>query len=141
MKPTTKELLIFLEQINSDFIPTLTTKVNLNEFVEKIREKAVLICQRNTDNELVGLVVLYCNNTMEHKSYISLVGVLKDYRGCGIAKTMLNEAISYAKESGYYVLGIHSNNPIAIQLYKKLGFCIKENGERVYMEKILNENE
>lgn len=140
MNPTIQELYSFLESINSDFNPPLTNKVNFFDFIKKITEKAVLITQKS-DNKIVGLTVLYCNNVKERKAYISLVGVLKEYRGLGIAKNMLNKAITYAQKQNFTVLGIHSNNPIAILLYQSLGFCIIENGNRVYMEKKLIDNE
>ena len=123
-----------------DFNPPLTDKVEFCDFIKKITEKAVLITQKS-DNKLVGLTVLYCNNVKERKSYISLVGVLKEYRGLGMAKNMLNKAITYARKQNFTVLGIHSNNPIAILLYQSLGFRIIENGDRVYMEKNLIDNE
>lgn len=136
-KPTKEELLIFLDSINEDFNPYLTAKVNLREFVDKITDKAVLIYQRDNNSRLVGLVVLYCNNEKERISYISLVGVHKDYRRKGIAKKLLIEAISYAQKMNFLVLGIHSNNPAAINLYSSLGFRFEEKGERVYMQKKL----
>lgn len=136
-KPTKEELLIFLNSINEDFNPYLTVKVNLSDFVDKITEKAVLIYQRDNNSKLIGLVVLYCNNEKERFSYISLVGVHKDYRRKGIAKKMLIEAISYAQKKNFLVLGIHSNNSNAINLYYNLGFRTKEKGERVYMQKKL----
>lgn len=140
MKPTTQELYSFLEAINSDFNPPLTEKVKFCDFITKITENAVLITQ-NSENKLVGLTVLYCNNVNEKKSYISLVGVLKEYRGLGLAKKMVINAITYAKNQNFSIIGIHSNNPIAINLYLSLGFHIVENGERVYMEKKLSDDE
>lgn len=141
MKPGSIELLSFLKTIDSDFRPSLTSKVNLKDFIIKISKKAEIIYYRDNGNNLVGLLVLYCNNEKDRISYISLVGVLKEYRGKGIARTMLNQAIAYAKEKKFEILGIHSNNPIAINLYRNLGFRIKEKGERVYMEIKLKEYE
>ena len=43
----------------------------------------------------------------------------KDYRGQGLGKTLMQQAISQAK--GDIALHVEANNP-AIQLYKKLGF-------------------
>lgn len=137
-KLSKEELLLFLNSINKDFNPSLTEKVNLVDFINKITQKAILFYHRDTNLKLIGLVVLYCNNEIEHKSYISLVGVHKDYRRKGIAKKMLLEAIEYVKKRNYLTIGIHSNNPTAINLYKVLGFQIKEEGERVYMEKRIN---
>ena len=50
----------------------------------------------------------------------------------------MEKAILIVKKAGYHTLAIHSNNPIAINLYKKLGFKIIEGNERVYMELKIN---
>lgn len=84
--------------------------------------------------DICGLIVLYCNDFINKKAYISLVGVAAKYRNKGIAKTMMEKAIQVAASSGMKIIGIHSNNSIAIHLYKKLGFKIIEPGERAYME-------
>ena len=141
MEPTAEELLSFLKSINNDFNPPLTNKVNLCDYVDKIKKKAKLVYYRSTNDKLVGLVVMYCNNEIEFKSYISLVGVLREYRGGGIARKMLKESIDFVKKKHYRVIGIHSNNSKAINLYKNLGFRIKEEGTRVYMELNLSNHE
>lgn len=136
-----EQIVDFLESINYDFNPPLTEKVNLSEYVDKILSSASLIYRLSSENRLIGLVVLYCNNVIDLKSYIALVAVHRDYRGKGIAKDMMKEAIKVVKNNKYLTLGIHSNNEIAISLYLNLGFTIKENGDRKYMELTFNKNE
>ena len=68
------------------------------------------------------------------KAYIPLVGVLPAYRRRGIAKKLMLEAISYVNSKEFKVVGIHSNNPIAVKAYCDLGFDIIEDDERKYME-------
>ena len=127
------ELYQFLKEIDEDFSPNLSSKVVLSEYAEKIQNKAKLII--DIDNNIIrGLVVLYCNDLDNKNAYISLVGVKKDYRGRGIARNMMKEAIQVAKEGGMKILGIHSNNPLALNLYKSLGFETKDFGEREFLE-------
>ena len=84
---------------------------------------------------LAGLVVLYCNDMASLTAYIALAGVSSSYRGQGIARRMIQSSIQIVMAHGFKVLGIHSNNPIAIHLYKKLGFTeISREGDRLYME-------
>lgn len=127
----------FLRSIDKDFIPHLSEKVNLEEYVDKILEKSYLIHYNDNDGRLIGLLVLYCNDLENKKAYIPLVGVLEGFRGNGIAKKMMLECINFVNQKGFKTIGIHSNNLIAIDLYKKFGFKIISGDKRVYMELIL----
>ena len=49
-------------------------------------------------------------------------------------KTKRVLSVSYTKDNGMKIIGIHSNNVIALNLYKSLGFVTKEFGEREYLE-------
>lgn len=122
----------FLKDIDEDFSPCLSSKVDLEEFVEKIQNYAELIVDETVI--LRGLVVLYCNDFSNYKAYISLVGIRREFRGMGIARRLMIEAIQKAKDNGMKIIGIHSNNVIALNLYKSLGFVTKEFGEREYLE-------
>jgi ribosomal protein S18 acetylase RimI-like enzyme len=126
------DLYNFLKDIDEDFSPCLSSKVDLEEFVEKIQNYAELIVDETVI--LRGLVVLYCNDFSNYKAYISLVGIRREFRGMGIARRLMIEAIQKAKDNGMKIIGIHSNNVIALNLYKSLGFVTKEFGEREYLE-------
>ena len=119
----------FLSIIDEDFTPALSSKVLIGNFVDKIFDKAELIVEE-TDENIVGLVVLYCNDTENLQAYISLVGVLPECRGKGIAKKLMKQAVSLAKVNGMRTLLIHSNNHIAISLYQSFGFEVVEDGVR-----------
>lgn len=130
----TDKLLNFLRKQDHDFSPSLSSKVNLADYVKKISEQAKLIIRYSADREIIGLAVLYCNDTNEMKAYVSLVAVSKDHRSKGHASDMMQEAIRHVRDSGYNSIGVHSNNPHAMSLYEKLGFNIISGSERVYME-------
>lgn len=132
--PLQDELLEFLIRIDSDFRPFLSQKVVLADYVCKIQSKAELIMEWD-GKELAGLTVLYCNDSDRQFAYISLVGVSSFCRGRGIASKMLQSAVQIVSTREFRLLGIHSNNPIAIHLYKKFGFKeISKEGDRVYLE-------
>ena len=126
------DLYNFLKDIDEDFTPCLSSKVDLELFVEKIQNYAELVVDETVI--LRGLVVLYCNDFSNYKAYISLVGIRREFRGMGIARRLMIKAIQKAKDNGMKIIGIHSNNVIALNLYKSLGFVTKEFGEREYLE-------
>ena len=124
---------VFLAKVNDEYRPPLDTKVNLQAYAEKIQDHAVLFVEEN-GIDFVGMVVLYCNDENEKRAYIPLVGVLPAWQRRGIAGRLMREAISYVKQKEYKVLGIHSNNMVAVKMYGKLGFVVKDDSERKYME-------
>lgn len=131
-----KKLISFMEDINDDFVPKLTDKVRLDNYVDKIIDKAILLVDLDGDN-IAGLVVLYCNDQSQRRAYIPFCGVKKEYRNLGIARRLIEKAITITGEKQFKVLGIHSNNLIAINLYRKLGFHLVEADERSYLEHYL----
>jgi ribosomal protein S18 acetylase RimI-like enzyme len=133
MKPLKVQLLDFLNSVNEDFNPPLTEKVCLEEYVKKITEKAELIIEY-VDDDIVGMVVLYCNDVISGIAYIPFCAVRKEFRGKGIAKSLMMSAINKVQERKLSTLAIHSNNPIAIKLYQDLGFQIVEGDVRVYLQ-------
>ncbi len=129
-----EKLLIFLLQVDHDFSPPLSSKVNLEEYVEKITQQAKLVIRYSKDREIIGLTVLYCNDLKELKAYVSLVAVARDQRSRGYARDMMQEVLGYVRSTDFHSVGIHTNNPLAMNLYKKLGFNIISGTDRVYME-------
>ncbi len=131
-----EKLLSFLQSVDTDFHPSLSDKVNLSDYVRKIIEKAELVFDDDGER-IIGLVVVYCNDENEKRAYIPLVGVATEYRKKGIAKKLITQAIQIVKEREFKIIGIHSNNPVAVRLYQSLGFVLIEPGERVYLELVL----
>jgi len=131
-----KQLLTFLNNIDNDFNPPLSRKVNLRDYVEKIITNAELILDFDGD-EIIGLVVVYCNDELNERAYIPLVGVDSLHRKKGIAKKLMVQAIQLARQKGFKVLGIHSNNQIAIDFYKVLGFSVICSDDRQYLELVI----
>lgn len=127
------KIYIFLAHINNEYNPPLDTKVELHQYAEKILNNAILLVEM-IDEDVVGMVVLYCNDENTKKAYIPLVGVLPTYQHRGIASKLMKEAIAFVREQGYKLVGIHSNNMVAVHLYSKLGFTVKDDSERKYME-------
>ena len=133
---TFTNMLTFLQEINSEYVPNLDKKIDLSDYADKILTKASFLIECDK-NGIVGLVVFYCNNINNLKAYIPLVGVLPRAQHQGIATRMMEIVCQYIKEQKFKVIGIHSNNPVAIKTYQKLGFKILNENERKYLEKII----
>ena len=132
-------LIKYLRNIDDDFIPRLSTKICFSDFSHKIINLGVVMAEVRNNN-IIGIVAFYCNNIVEKQAYVTLCAVDSEYRGRGIAKHLLLNAVEYVRGKKFNKIGIHSNNPLAIEIYKKIGFNIILNEpSRTYLEYNLNE--
>jgi [ribosomal protein S18]-alanine N-acetyltransferase len=80
----------------------------------------LIIAESVGDKQILGTSWLTVDG---RRAYLHHFGVREEFRGCGIAKTLLTESLIYSREKGLQVkLEVHSNNKAAINLYQKYGF-------------------
>lgn len=74
--------------------------------------------------------------------WISQVGVVPAWRGQGLAKALIVEALRHFKEEGFKQVALHVNinNPAAINLYSQLGFVFRLTRAR-YVKEIKPNND
>lgn len=123
----------FLSEIDLDFPTPLSQRIDLKDYSKKLVSYATIF-KISHDDEIIGMVALYCNNVEDRYAYIPLLGVLKDFRGLGISSMLMKLAINYAKKLGFRKLGVHTENDIALKTYLSLGFQVIENQHRKYLE-------
>ncbi len=73
---------------------------------------------------IIGFVVVHSRDDEEH---IDLFGIVDEYRGKGIAKSLLLYTLQHAKELGYsrMSIGVDTTNSNAFHLYKSVGFTVE----------------
>ncbi|PKB18105.1 GNAT family N-acetyltransferase [Flavobacterium sp. 5] len=91
--------------------------------LEKINH--VIVCYQDDVAIGCGAFKEYDSKTVEIKRMF----IDPDYRGKGIASTVLGALETWAKEFNYnsFILETGKNNPVAIALYKKSGYKIIPN--------------
>lgn len=121
-KITQKSLLKFIQQIDRTFPIPLSDKVNLEDYTEKLLKNAVL-CAEFDNEQIIGVVAGYINDVSLF-AYISLVAVLPQARGEGVASKLIKEFFEKCREKAYIAVHVytHKTNHSAIRLYEKLGF-------------------
>jgi ribosomal protein S18 acetylase RimI-like enzyme len=126
-----EDIFLHLTECKDDFNPPLDQTVDLSEYAKKISEKAITF-EAWIDNRLAGLVAAYFNDVEKISGYITHVGVLKNYKGKGIAFDLMSRCIEFAIQNSFYQirLEVSEDNDKAIQLYKKLNFAIFEKNEK-----------
>ena len=112
---------------------------DINALAKKYYKFAELICAC-CDDDIIGYVSYYANDNITKTAYISMVVVKKQYRGKGIAKSMIQKVIDDCKNRNFKSirLEVHKTNYAAIQLYTKLGFRIEQyaDGNSLYFNLI-----
>lgn len=110
---------------NEEFIPPLSTSVNIEAWTKKLIKNAQFICCY-FNNKLIGAVAIYCNNQETSRAHIPLVVIKKDYTNKGIATNLINKALICAKEYNMQNVTIETQSDKALRLYQKLNFVIVE---------------
>lgn len=105
------------------FVPCLDETVNIHDYSVKLANLA-LTFEAWASTELVGLVAAYFNDTSKRNAFITNVSVLPGFAGRGIAGTLLQHCVKYARDNNFreIVLEVNQHNGPAIKLYKRHNF-------------------
>lgn len=139
-KAKQNDVLLHLTNCSDSFVPPLITRINLNDYSEKIFKNAVTF-EAWKDDELIGLIAIYFN--MEnHYGFITNVSVIKKYSGAGLASELLKMCLEYAinHNSTELKLEVNKDNIIALNFYKKHNFTqISLENDSLIMNRIMNQ--
>ena len=111
----------YLKDVDRDFQTPLSSKVNLYEFARKTLANGHAFMAREND-KFVALVTLYCNDKVTVKAFLPILSVKECYRGKGYARQLVNIVINMSRLYEMKTVNVDSVNPIAISLYKNVGF-------------------
>lgn len=127
----------FIKKINYDFPIPVSEKVDLNEYCEKLWEKAELVAEVQ-EGEIRGLVAGYVNDLKNGSAYMSLLGVSRDFRNQGLGKKLVHQFVLLCREKQIRSVNLytHKTNQAAIKMYEGLGFEIDSEGNQNRMDDI-----
>ena len=128
-----------LLRCDASFVPSLSSRVDINDYAQKIASKAMRF-EAWSEGMLVSLVAAYCNDHEKRIAYITSVSVLKCWTGRGIAACLMGQCIQRVKTLGFrqISLNVGSGNMPAIKLYEKCGFIAgRANGLFITMSRHL----
>ena len=113
----------FLEKVDGSFPIPLSSKIELSVLSDKLCTIGIVFAA-HIDGELAGIIGLYANDSETKTAYFSVLAVLNEYSGKGIASQLLQNAVEEAKLCGMRKVRLytHKTNKGAIHLYKKAGF-------------------
>lgn len=126
-----------LEEIDNEFTPRLSQRLNIDEYVDKIILKSMILPVYDC-GVLNAFISFYCNDQLDKTAYLTMIAVRSAFRKKGIAKLLLDYATGFLKRAGFekFLLEVHRQNVNAIRLYQQTGFTVfKESGDVYFMVK------
>lgn len=122
-KENKNDIINFLKQIGNDFDIHLSDRVDINEYTTKVLENGYILAEIR-ENNIVAILLMYANDSINKEAYISLLGVDLKFRKQHIATQLLKESVKVARECGMTKIKLytHKNNIKAKIMYEKNGF-------------------
>ncbi len=117
---------------DQSFVPTLSKRVDITAYAQKLVENSEMF-EAWANNELIGLIAVYCNDPAQEEAYISSVSVLAHWMGKGIASRLLSNCLAFVHKSGFKSVGLEVGveNAAAISLYLQNNFSTVSHKDNV----------
>lgn len=117
-----KNILVdYLVDVDTEFNIPLSRKINFLSFADKILSKGNVYLVYE-DCIYCAMICFYCNDTIEHKAYLPILSTKALARGRGYAKQLIETMIEVCRLHKMTCILCDSVNPIAISIYKSMGF-------------------
>jgi ribosomal protein S18 acetylase RimI-like enzyme len=122
---TAEAIAAHLLRCDQDFVPPLSTRVDIEAYADKIARRAARF-EAWSDGGLVGLVAAYCNDLTSRSVFVTSVSVDQAFQGRGVAAALMDMCIEHARRQGFarVALEVDSTNTAAMRLYEQKGFSI-----------------
>lgn len=135
-----KVLRDYLESVAGDYMPRLSSTVNIEEYACKLCTRGIVLGLYGVDNVLAGVIAGYCNDEINKVAFVSQLHVIEKARCCGNGKLLMDEFFAHAKTCGMQkvVLMVNKNNQIAMQFYSRYGLVLAGETDTQYeMSKLI----
>jgi ribosomal protein S18 acetylase RimI-like enzyme len=131
-KASLKNISNHLDKVDSLFVPSLSSYVDLDKYSKKIFENADRV-ELWRNEELVGLLAFYTNL---NSVFITNVSLDRSLQGLGFGAKMFNKFFEIIKDKNIEKvnLEVNSKNKKAINFYKSMGFDLEnESGKNLLL--------
>ncbi|CAM4159671.1 GNAT family N-acetyltransferase [Roseateles saccharophilus] len=136
------EIESLLKEVDDEFIPSLSSLVNLAEYSQKLHKNATIFSNHDR-GKLVALLAVYRTDTVNKVAYCPMLAVAKTHRSYGLGASLVRSAIELLKKTEFRIfrLEVYKTNLGVLAFYKKLGFSIESETESsVFLELNLDQN-
>lgn len=118
-------LLQYLKRIDQDFTPPLSSRVVLEDYANKLINRAEIFAYKDIDNSIKGFIAFY-TNIDEKSAYITLLSIDKNQRGNGLARNLVQSCVDFCKlkHLNSIELEVSLANSSVIKIYEDIGFVL-----------------
>lgn len=130
------EIQTLLNKIEGDFDPPLSSTMDIAEYSKKLYKNATIFSAHD-NGQLVAMMAVYCNNTVDKIAFGTMLAVAESHRIYGLGPILIKTTISYLKKRSFkaFKLEIYKTNPRVITLYKRLKFSVvSETDKTVFVQ-------
>lgn len=130
-----------LRACDESFVPPLGTRVNIDDYACKLVTHAQRF-EAWGEDELVGLIAVYCNAPDRKRAFITSVSVLPGWHGRGIASRLLAQCLEHLGRLGFARVELEADDrsDAARRLYARHAFSrVDANGRPGMLHRILYE--
>ena len=129
-----KSIAGILKIYDQEFAPPLSSRVNIEEYVEKVFQKGEIYKYQDGEEEIKGVMFIYINDFINFSSYLSLLLVQSEFRKSNdkIGEKLLQFWIETAKDRSIksLYLEVGADREGLVNWYEGYGFSIKEKYNR-----------
>ena len=119
-----EELKQSLYDVDKDFVPPLSERVDLDEYAQKMIDNARFVIERDINGDIKGVVAYYADDKDSPNGFVTHVATKQKYRHQGVANRLMERTISNCKKTGKIGVNLKTSNPEALRFYKGMGFEI-----------------
>ena len=132
-------VLNFVKNEDNSFPIKLSSRVKLEDFVDKILEIGKVYAFK-IEKKIIGLIAFYANDYISRKAYLTYICVNQAYRDNKLGLQLMNQMYKECKKSEMKSIFLSTNvkNIHAQKFYEKLGYvrCEKDDDNYKYEMKI-----
>ena len=132
---TRQQIQSFLIEIESNFEPPLSKRLNILEYAEKLSNKARVVCYKE-EERIISAILYYVDN--ENKTaYIPVLGSVEGFEGRGLMRILMDEVEETLLASDFCSLGLETwLGSRALNIYIKRGFYVSSITEQREINRI-----
>src|SRR5690606_20743765 len=121
---TQQQIQSFLVEIESNFEPPLSQRLNILEYAEKLSNKAEIVCYKE-EERIISAILYYIDNEKK-TAYIPVLGSVDGFESRGLMRTLMEEVENILLSSDFCSLGLETwLGSRALNIYIKRGFHVK----------------
>ena len=88
---------LLLQEVDYDFVPPLSSSVDLGNYAQKIYENAAIFSLYD-EGKLVAALAVYSNDPNREVAFCTMLAVGKSHRNCGLGSNLVRTTVDFLRK-------------------------------------------